>query len=80
MVRRRRRWEAAEEGGVRYEKVRSEVAAGDVFVIPAGQPVVTVASSGGEGLQVLCFGLHAEDNRRIFLAGRTTFLRHDPPA
>ncbi|CAA7394803.1 unnamed protein product [Spirodela intermedia] len=75
MVRRRRREEAAEEGGARYEKVRSEVSAGEVFVIPAGQPVVTVAASGGEGLQVLCFGLQAEENRRIFLAGENGVLK-----
>ncbi|CAA6658533.1 unnamed protein product [Spirodela intermedia] len=47
----------------------------EVFVIPAGQPVVTVAASGGEGLQVLCFGLQAEENRRIFLAGENGVLK-----
>lgn len=60
--------------GPRYQLVKSEVRRGSVFVIPPGHPVVAVASPN-ENLQVLCFGIRAENNEKFFLAGiyRTSF-------
>ena len=51
-----------------YVKVASKVSAGDAFLVSAGEPVSTSAL-GGEGIQVLCFGLNVKENRRVFLAG-----------
>ncbi|MQL78119.1 hypothetical protein Taro_010526 [Colocasia esculenta] len=65
-----------QQGADHYVKVRSKVSPGTVFVIPPGHPVVIVAASGGENLQVLCFGLHARGNRKYFLAGKNSVLRN----
>lgn len=59
--------ERGEEEGHSYQLVRSRACRGDVFVIPASHPVVALASR--DSLQILCFGIRAEDNRKIFLAG-----------
>lgn len=61
--------ERGEEQGHSYSQVRSRACRGDVFVIPASHPVVAVASSNNN-LQLLCFGIRAEDNRKIYLAGK----------
>lgn len=60
--------ERGEDEGHSYQLVRSKACRGDVFVIPASHPVVAVASRDNN-LQILCFGIKAEDNRKIFLAG-----------
>lgn len=56
-----------EEQERRYKLVQSRGCSGDVFIIPASHPVTVVASRGN--LQVLCFGINAENNQIIFLAG-----------
>jgi Cupin len=71
--RRREREHRRERGEERhsYSLIRSRVCCGDVFVIPASHPVVAVAS-GNKNAQLLCFGIRAEDNRKIYLAGKLT--------
>ncbi|OAY67862.1 Vicilin-like antimicrobial peptides 2-2 [Ananas comosus] len=66
--------EEEQEEGPRYQLVKSEVRRGSVFVIPPGHPVVAVASPN-ENLQVLCFGIRAENNEKFFLAGRNNILK-----
>ncbi|XP_064979401.1 vicilin Jug r 6.0101-like [Musa acuminata AAA Group] len=61
------------EQRVRYRTVRSRVSRGSVFVIPAGHPAAVVAAAN-ENLQVLCFGIRSENNRRYYLAGRNNVL------
>ncbi|XP_078429847.1 cupin family protein [Wolffia australiana] len=65
-------WPCHESGD--YKRVAAKVSTGDVFVIPAGQPVVTVAGTT-EGLQILCFGLQAGNNRRIYITGGNGALK-----
>nr|CAD1819781.1 unnamed protein product [Ananas comosus var. bracteatus] len=66
--------EEEQEEGPRYQLLKSEVRRGSVFVIPPGHPVVAVASPN-ENLQVLCFGIRAENNEKFFLAGRNNILK-----
>ncbi|KAJ3668889.1 hypothetical protein LUZ60_010839 [Juncus effusus] len=77
-----RRWEGEEEEeeeergqerSSRYKLVRSRLHHGSVFVIPASHPVITVASRD-ENLQILCFGIKAENNWKYFLAGKNNVL------
>ncbi|KAJ1701268.1 hypothetical protein LUZ63_001047 [Rhynchospora breviuscula] len=63
-----------ETEGHTYSPVRSRVCHGDVFVIPAAHPVVAVASRDNN-LQILCFGIKAEDNMQVFLAGKNNVLK-----
>lgn len=60
--------------GTSYRKVSAHVSAGDVFVVPAGHPIVTVASKK-ENLQVVCFELCAQNNQRYPLAGNNNILK-----
>ncbi|XP_065019020.1 vicilin Cor a 11.0101-like [Musa acuminata AAA Group] len=73
--RRRTQEESGSQGEqrVRYRTVRSRVSRGSVFVIPAGHPAAVVAAAN-ENLQVLCFGIRSENNRRYYLAGRNNVL------
>ncbi|XP_010938562.1 vicilin Cor a 11.0101 [Elaeis guineensis] len=64
-----------EQGGTHYQAVRSQVSPGSVFMIPAGHPVVAVASRD-ENLQVLFLGMNAKHNRVHFLAGGNNVLNH----
>jgi Cupin len=54
--------------GQRYRRIRSNLSQGTVFVIPAGHPTVAIASRN-DNLQIMYFGIRAEKNERIFLAG-----------
>uniref|UniRef100_A0A803MQW0 Cupin type-1 domain-containing protein n=1 Tax=Chenopodium quinoa TaxID=63459 RepID=A0A803MQW0_CHEQI len=57
----------------RYEKVRSPLSKGDVFVVPAGHPLALVASEN-ESLRTIGFGINAQDNQRNFLAGQDNII------
>ncbi|KAJ0966397.1 hypothetical protein J5N97_027535 [Dioscorea zingiberensis] len=57
-----------------YQSVRSELSPGKVIVIPAGHPIASIASRD-EGLQILCFGIRAENNQKIFLSGKNNVWR-----
>ncbi|XP_058768775.1 vicilin-like [Vicia villosa] len=55
-----------EEIRKQVQNYKAKLSTGDVFVIPAGHPVVVKASSN---LNLLGFGINAENNQRNFLAG-----------
>ncbi|CAN0898122.1 Vicilin Cor a 11.0101 [Linum grandiflorum] len=57
----------------KYGKVRSQLRRGTVFIVPAGHPVVTVASANNN-LQVLCFEVNAQGNFRFPLAGKDNVM------
>ncbi|XP_020086179.1 cupincin-like [Ananas comosus] len=59
--------------GQRYQRVHAQVSPGTVFVIPPGHPAVEVASRD-QNLQVICFEIRAENNQKVFLAGRNNIL------
>ncbi|KAJ3674745.1 hypothetical protein LUZ60_005361 [Juncus effusus] len=61
------------QGQQRYKKIRAYLSQGMVFVVPAGHPVVEVASAD-QNLQAICFEIRADRNERIFLAGRNNIL------
>ncbi|XP_006650713.2 cupincin-like [Oryza brachyantha] len=64
----------------RYHKVRAQVREGSVIVIPAAHPATFVAGDD-ENLSVLCFGVGANYDDKVFLAGRNSLLRQlDDPA
>ncbi|KAJ3696122.1 hypothetical protein LUZ60_001499 [Juncus effusus] len=65
--------EQGQQQGQRYRKVQANLSPGTVFVVPAGHPTVEIASRG-EDLQIACFETRAENNERIFLAGRNNIL------
>lgn len=48
------------------QRYRARLSSGDVFVIPASNPVAINASSD---LNIIGFGINAENNQRNFLAG-----------
>ncbi|XP_058781771.1 vicilin [Vicia villosa] len=55
-----------EEINKKVQNYKAKLSPGDVFVIPAGHPVAVKASSN---LDLLGFGINAENNQRNFLAG-----------
>ncbi|KAM1380312.1 hypothetical protein ACFX2I_022057 [Malus domestica] len=63
-----------EQSGM-YTKVSGKLSLGDVFVVPAGRPVVFVSRNNDEGnqnqnLRIVGFGINAPNNIRNFLAGQ----------
>ncbi|CAM0875548.1 unnamed protein product [Alopecurus aequalis] len=66
----------------RYETIRARVSRGSAFVVPPGHPVVEISSSrGSSNLQVVCFEIRAQNNDRVFLAGKNNVLgKLDRPA
>lgn len=64
-----------EQSGM-YTKVSGKLSLGDVFVVPAGRPVVFVSRNNDEGnnqnqnLRIVGFGINAPNNIRNFLAGK----------
>ena len=58
--------EQEEETSKQVQLYRAKLSPGDVFVIPAGHPVAINASSD---LNLIGFGINAENNERNFLAG-----------
>ncbi|XP_058739964.1 provicilin-like [Vicia villosa] len=55
-----------EEISKQVQRYRARFSQGDVFVIPAGHPIAINASSN---LNLIGFGINAENNERYFLAG-----------
>ncbi|KAK3040554.1 hypothetical protein RJ639_029000 [Escallonia herrerae] len=64
-----RREQETGERGAHYQKVGSRLSSGDAFVIPAGHPIAIVASQN-ENLQLVGFGINAQNNQKNFLAGK----------
>nr|DAD26215.1 TPA_asm: hypothetical protein HUJ06_027683 [Nelumbo nucifera] len=56
-----------EGDGVQYEKGNSRVSSNTGFIIPLGH-VFTVVASEKENLQIIVFGVNAQDNKRNFIA------------
>ncbi|KAF8659318.1 hypothetical protein HU200_058519 [Digitaria exilis] len=72
-----RKEEQEQEGGQKsrgYKQVRSRIKEGSVIVIPAGHPTTLVAGED-ENLAVLCFGVNARHDEKVFLAGSNGVLR-----
>ncbi|KAJ6846500.1 globulin-1 S allele-like [Iris pallida] len=65
--------EEEEEGRCRYQKVKSSLTQGTVFIIPAGHPTAIIASEE-QNLQVVCFKVHAKNSRKVFLTGRNNVV------
>ncbi|KAF5204608.1 Conglutin beta, partial [Thalictrum thalictroides] len=63
-----------QQSGSTYQQVRACVSSGDVFVVPAGHPVVIVASTD-QNLEVACFEIKAENNQMYALAGKNNILK-----
>ncbi|WVZ60844.1 hypothetical protein U9M48_010811 [Paspalum notatum var. saurae] len=57
-----------------YRQVKSRVREGSVIVIPAGHPTTLVAGED-KNLAVLCFGVNANFDEKVFLAGKNSLLR-----
>ncbi|KAF0915558.1 hypothetical protein E2562_036744 [Oryza meyeriana var. granulata] len=63
-----------------YKKVRAQVREGSVIVIPAAHPA-TIVAGDDENLAVLCIGVAANYDDKVFLAGRNSLLKQlDDPA
>lgn len=63
-----------------YRQVKSRIREGSVIVVPAGHPTALVAGED-KNLAVLCFGVNANFDEKVFLAGRNSALRQmDGPA
>ncbi|KAL2935638.1 Vicilin-like antimicrobial peptides 2-1 [Bienertia sinuspersici] len=60
---------------IHYEKISSEVRQGTVFVVPPGHPFITVASED-ENLEIICFEVNAENNRKVPLAGQRSIYKN----
>lgn len=79
------RGEEEEQGGRgqksrSYKQVKSRIKEGSVIVIPAGHPTALVAGDDSN-LAVLCFGVNANFDEKVFLAGRNSALQQmDGPA
>ncbi|XP_057425448.1 provicilin-like [Lotus japonicus] len=56
-----------EQPRIEAQRFRARLSPGDVIVIPASHPFAVTASSD---LNLLAFGINAENNQRNFLAGR----------
>ncbi|KAH9729774.1 Globulin-1 S allele [Citrus sinensis] len=63
-----------EEGSATYHKVSSRIRTDSAYIVPAGHPVVTVASQNNN-LEVVCFEINAEGNIRFPLAGRNKIFK-----
>ncbi|KAK2980624.1 hypothetical protein RJ640_011432, partial [Escallonia rubra] len=64
-----RREQERGERGAHYQKVGGRLSVGDAFVIPTGHPIAIVASQN-ENLQLVGFGINAQNNQKNFLAGK----------
>lgn len=65
--------ESEEQKRNQYQKIRSRLTQGTVFVIPAGHPTAIVASRDSN-LQVVCFEVNAKNSRKVFLAGKNNVV------
>ncbi|GLT78549.1 hypothetical protein SLA2020_500800 [Shorea laevis] len=64
-----------EERSGRYQRVIVKANAGDVVVLPADCPMTWI-NSESKNLKAIGFGINAENNRRIFLAGRNNVVKN----
>ena len=75
--------EEEERGGQKsrgYSQVRAQIREGSVIVLPAAHPATLVAGNDGN-LAVVCFGVRANHDEKVFLAGRNSVLTQlDDPA
>ncbi|KAL4367746.1 hypothetical protein GQ457_05G002820 [Hibiscus cannabinus] len=62
------------KSGSSYQKISSRLRPDTVFVVPAGHPFVTVASTR-TNLEILCFEVNIENNVRYLLAGEGNFVQ-----
>ncbi|KAL3626078.1 hypothetical protein CASFOL_029627 [Castilleja foliolosa] len=60
--------------GPSYQKVSSRLKRGTVVVVPAGHPLVAVASNN-QNLQLLCFEVNYRDNEKFPLAGKRNVMK-----
>lgn len=51
-----------------YQKVKARLRRGMAIIVPAGHPVIMVASQN-QNLEVLCFEINVSNNQRFPLAG-----------
>ncbi|KAJ8630714.1 hypothetical protein MRB53_024037 [Persea americana] len=58
-----------QEESVSYQRLRAQLSDGNGLVIPPGHPSAIVADRG-QDLRVLLFGINAEKNQELWLAGR----------
>ncbi|KAK6913966.1 Cupin 1 [Dillenia turbinata] len=56
-----------------YKKLYAHLSRGDALVIPAGHPVTFIADQN-QNLQLVSFGINAQNNKRNFLAGQENVL------
>ena len=61
--------------GPSYQKVRARLRRGMVYVVPAGHPIITVASND-QNLEIVCFDINAKNNKKFFLAGKNFLSCH----
>ncbi|GLT99609.1 hypothetical protein SLE2022_170380 [Rubroshorea leprosula] len=64
-----------EQTSGQYQRVTVKANAGDVVVLPADCPVTWI-NSESKNLKAIGFGINAENNRRIFLAGRNNVVKN----
>lgn len=57
-----------QEGRGYYQSIKTELTPGKLVVVPAGHPSTSIASRD-ENFMLLCFGIRAENNQRIFITG-----------
>nr|prf major storage protein [Theobroma cacao] len=72
--RREQEEESEEETFGEFQQVKAPLSPGDVFVAPAGH-AVTFFASKDQPLNAVAFGLNAQNNQRIFLAGKKNLVR-----
>ena len=56
--------------GPSYQKVRAQLRQGVVYIVPAGHPIITVASND-QNLEIVYFDINAKNNKKFFLAGKS---------
>ncbi|KAL6978552.1 hypothetical protein U1Q18_020220 [Sarracenia purpurea var. burkii] len=56
-----------------YQRVSARLRRGVVYVVPAGHPVITVASQN-QNLEIICFDVNARNNEKFLLAGRKNII------
>ncbi|KAK4425648.1 Vicilin Car i [Sesamum alatum] len=65
----RKEREGETTSNVHYQKVSARLSVGDVFIVPAGHPIATIASQDSN-LQLVAFGIKGSYNQKYFLAGK----------
>lgn len=63
-----RREQQQQSASPHYQRLSSPLKRGMLFVVPAGHPLIVVAGNN-RNLEIVCFDVNAENNRRESLAG-----------